>query len=163
MYCTLCGHLLPDDCNYCDNCGSPVQTSQSQTDHQKTYVSESASSPKTNHPKKPKSLLILSFITFALLVCCCVFGAIAIHNYDIINENNKMYNDLLDECRKIRPIATFFEDRAVIVTNNSGKKYHKYTCYEFQGNIWPHSKSYWIYNTEAARNDGYKPCPICCK
>lgn len=163
MYCTLCGHLLPDDCNYCDNCGSPVQTPQSQTDHQKTYVSESACPPKTNHPKKPKSLIILSLISCTLLIGCCVFGAIAIHNYGVINENNKMYNDLLDECRKIRPIATFFEDRAVIVTNNSGKKYHKYTCYEFQGNIWPHSKSYWIYNTEAARNDGYKPCPICCK
>ena len=161
MYCELCGHLIPDDSKYCDKCGSPIL--REKIDPPKMNVSEPVYSQNTSSPKKSKSLIILSFVTVALFICCCVFVGIAIHNYNIINENNKMYNDLLDECRKIRPIATFFEDRAVIVTNNSGKKYHKYTCYEFQGNIWPHSKSYWIYNTEAARNDGYKPCPICCK
>ena len=34
--------------------------------------------------------------------------------------------------------------------------YHKYTCSAFQT-----CESYWAYNIEAARGDGYRPCPDC--
>lgn len=34
--------------------------------------------------------------------------------------------------------------------------YHKYTCSTFQT-----CESYWAYNIEAARGDGYRPCPDC--
>lgn len=42
------------------------------------------------------------------------------------------------------------------VCTNGGKYYHKYSCPRFDEN-----KTFWIYNTEAAESDGFRPCPEC--
>lgn len=42
------------------------------------------------------------------------------------------------------------------VCTNGGKYYHKYSCPRFDEN-----KTFWIYNTEAAESDGFRPCPKC--
>lgn len=42
------------------------------------------------------------------------------------------------------------------VCTNGGKYYHKYSCPRFDEN-----KAFWIYNTEAAESDGFRPCPEC--
>ncbi len=49
---------------------------------------------------------------------------------------------------------SFYKDHAVCT--NGGRYYHKYSCSEFS----PY-KSFWIYNTEAAESDGFRPCPEC--
>lgn len=42
------------------------------------------------------------------------------------------------------------------VCTNGGKYYHKYSCPRFDEN-----KTFWIYNTETAESDGFRPCPKC--
>lgn len=49
---------------------------------------------------------------------------------------------------------TFYQRYAVCT--NGGKYYHKYSCPRFDEN-----KTFWIYNTEAAESDGFRPCPEC--
>ena len=49
---------------------------------------------------------------------------------------------------------TFYQRYAVCT--NGGKYYHKYSCPRFDEN-----KTFWIYNTEAAEIDGFRPCPEC--
>lgn len=49
---------------------------------------------------------------------------------------------------------TFYQRYAVCT--NGGKYYHKYSCPRFDEN-----KAFWIYNTEAAESDGFRPCPEC--
>ena len=49
---------------------------------------------------------------------------------------------------------TFYQRYAVCT--NGGKYYHKYSCPRIDEN-----KTFWIYNTEAAESDGFRPCPEC--
>lgn len=48
----------------------------------------------------------------------------------------------------------FYHDHAVIVTE-SGSRYHSYGCYHLNYD------SFWIYNVEAAKVEGYTPCKDC--
>lgn len=48
----------------------------------------------------------------------------------------------------------FYHDHAVIVTE-SGSRYHSYGCYHLNYD------SFWIYNFEAAKSEGYTPCKDC--
>ncbi len=48
----------------------------------------------------------------------------------------------------------FYHDHAVIVTE-SGSRYHSYGCYHLNYD------SFWIYNVEAAKSEGYTPCKDC--
>lgn len=48
-----------------------------------------------------------------------------------------------------------FYQRYAVCTNGE-KYYHKYSCPRFDEN-----KAFWIYNTEAAESDGFRPCPEC--
>lgn len=50
----------------------------------------------------------------------------------------------------------FYEAHAACVNENSNY-YHKYGCKNFD------DSSFWIYNEEAAKAEGYKPCPNCIK
>lgn len=49
---------------------------------------------------------------------------------------------------------SFYHDHAVIVTE-SGSRYHSYGCYHIR------NASFWIYNVEAAKSEGYTPCKDC--
>lgn len=49
---------------------------------------------------------------------------------------------------------SFYHDHAVIVTE-SGSRYHSYGCYHLNYD------SFWIYNVEAAKSEGYTPCKDC--
>jgi len=51
----------------------------------------------------------------------------------------------------------FFDRYAVVVPNNGTYYYHKYGCEDCD------TSHFWIYNTEAAKDNGYKPCPKCRK
>lgn len=52
---------------------------------------------------------------------------------------------------------SFFEKHVVFVSNDGTVLYHKYGCSDFD------RSHFWAYNTEAAKNRGYKPCPECCE
>lgn len=48
----------------------------------------------------------------------------------------------------------FLMDHIVLVTED-GSKYHKYNCRYVKG------KTFWAFNSEAAKGKGYTPCSIC--
>ena len=64
-----------------------------------------------------------------------------------INRYQKNLGAISDEYR-------FYHDYAVIVTE-SGSRYHSYGCYHIR------NASFWIYNVEAAKGEGYTPCKDC--
>lgn len=78
---------------------------------------------------------------------------------------NQKLHDYSDLERKYTDLDRSYDSRAVLelsfyqryaVCTNGGKYYHKYSCPRFDEN-----KSFWIYNTEAAESDGFRPCPEC--
>lgn len=78
---------------------------------------------------------------------------------------NQKLHDYSDLERKYTDLDRSYDSRAVLelsfyqryaVCTNGGKYYHKYSCPRFDEN-----KAFWIYNTEAAESDGFRPCPEC--
>lgn len=78
---------------------------------------------------------------------------------------NQKLHDYSDLERKYTDLNRSYDSRAVLelsfyqryaVCTNGGKYYHKYSCPRFDEN-----KDFWIYNTEAAESDGFRPCPEC--
>lgn len=78
---------------------------------------------------------------------------------------NQKLHDYSDLERKYTDLDRSYDSRAVLelsfyqryaVCTNGGKYYHKYSCPRFDEN-----KTFWIYNTEAAESDGFRPCPEC--
>ena len=49
----------------------------------------------------------------------------------------------------------FIDEFVVFVEDNGTNYYHKYQCSEFIGD------GFWAFNVEAARGEGYRPCPLC--
>lgn len=49
----------------------------------------------------------------------------------------------------------FYESYAVIVADDGTELYHAYGCDDLD------ISSFWIYNIDAAKNEGYEPCPKC--
>ena len=49
----------------------------------------------------------------------------------------------------------FIDEYIVFIEDNGTNYYHKYQCPEFLGD------EFWAFNVEAARGEGYKPCPLC--
>ena len=49
----------------------------------------------------------------------------------------------------------FYEKYAAIVPDDGSRKYHVYTCPDCD------TSSFWIYNVEAAIDNGYRPCSKC--
>ncbi len=63
---------------------------------------------------------------------------------------------LEDKIDKYENAFLFYDEHAACVDENSSY-YHKYDC------MYLGDSSFWIYNTEAAKGRGYKPCPVCWK
>lgn len=71
------------------------------------------------------------------------YNTVAEENEQAFTNNNEYVLEL-----------SFYQRYAVCT--NGGKYYHKYSCPRFDEN-----KAFWIYNTEAAESDGFRPCPEC--
>lgn len=67
-----------------------------------------------------------------------------------LEEINRYQNNL----GAISDEYNFYHNHAVIVTE-SGSRYHSYGCYHLNYD------SFWIYNFEAAKSEGYTPCKDC--
>ena len=151
MFCQKCGNEIPDNSVFCDVCGEKVSP------HQET--------PKSPKKKRSNAVIVLSVFLVVALAGCGVLGYIAIRKANLVafksevikNKNNSMdyYENEVD---LLRERAEFLDNYVVIVGDNGSKYYHKYEC-----GLWRSGESIGIYNEEAARQDGYKPCSICCK
>lgn len=156
MYCQKCGNEIPDNSVFCDVCGERVSL---QVGIQQT-VQKDAKKKKRN-----KSTIILSVFLCLSLIGCGVLGYIAIRKANLVafkSEVIKNKNNSIDyyenEVDLLRERAEFLDNYVVIVGDNGSKYYHKYEC-----GLWRSCDSILVYNEEAARQDGYKPCSICCK
>ena len=49
----------------------------------------------------------------------------------------------------------FFDRFVVFVEDDGTNKYHKYECSKFKGD------SFWAFNIDAAKDEGYTACPYC--
>ena len=73
-----------------------------------------------------------------------------------IEEMNKNSIAVKEKLRIMTKKAEFYDAHVVFVNNDGTKKYHKFGCDDFS------RRSFWAYNTEAARGYGYSPCKKCC-
>ena len=129
------------------------------------FINDSAVEPENipeNHYVNKKKYILP--ILLSISICANIYFVVS--NMYILNLNKKLESEInrknvefQDSQTKIRDLEEdldFYENNAVIVTEN-GEKYHKYNCQYIQG------KSYYIYNVEAAQAYGYSPCEVCFK
>jgi RNA polymerase subunit RPABC4/transcription elongation factor Spt4 len=76
---------------------------------------------------------------------------------NMISIKEKTISEKDKNIERLQEYKNFFYKYAVIVPNNGTIYYHKYGCEDCD------TSHFWIYNTEAAKIEGYKPCPKCCK
>lgn len=65
-------------------------------------------------------------------------------------------NALQGENWKLKRVADFFNENAVILPNDGSGIFHKYECSKLNT-----YSGFWIYNTESAFYRGYDPCTSC--
>ena len=119
-------------------------------------------------PDKKKTVVIISI----LLLFCSLIGNLVLFmdNASLRDDvayyqsaykqekerGEKVYANLtkrLHEYQSIENAYNFYTRHAVIVTEH-GSRYHTYDCHHWDYPIW-------IYNVEAAKDDGYTPCRVC--
>lgn len=151
-YCKKCGGEIIDSTKKCSKCG-------------KQYF---------RIPISRKKLIVFGYIFTLMVILGLVFLNIYQYiNYTKINDNNinkitsqstniDVLHDRLDglytEISNLQGKATFMNNHVVIVPDNGTRRYHKYGC-EYLDT----TNGFWVYNTEAAPSDGYRPCPYCIK
>ena len=74
-----------------------------------------------------------------------------------LDARDKTIKELQDENLNMLVKIGFYDRYAVIVGDDGTKKYHKYGCSYLDT-----SDGLWIFNTENAKYQGYKPCSHCC-
>lgn len=134
-------------------------------------------------------LSIIIIATVSLLLCASVvFNFLQYGNYQKLNDkltyvsqermttidnNNSLkreVSDLEQQVSKLedkvesladyRNISTFYEGNIALIIDDGTTVYHTYSCYSFQ-KAKSQFKNFWAYNTEAAKEKGYKPCSLC--
>lgn len=93
--------------------------------------------PVEQNNNNNNALITVLIIIIMVLICICFY-------FGIEYSEAKTQND-------------FFDKSAGIVIDNKTKYYHTYNCEIFQNT----DKSFWIYNVEWAKQEGYKPCSKC--
>ncbi|MBR4874357.1 MAG: DUF805 domain-containing protein [Clostridia bacterium] len=71
------------------------------------------------------------------------------------SEQQTKISSLNKEIKEKDSTLDFFDRHVVFVEDDGTKLYHKYGCYKFKG------KSFWAFNIEAAKGDGYYACSEC--
>jgi len=72
-FCTHCGQAVPDNCNFCTNCGAPIAASQPQPQYQVNINSQPNPQPQPQYAgPKPKNYLVWSILT--TIFCCLPLG-----------------------------------------------------------------------------------------
>ena len=184
MICPNCKKDMPNDSEFCPFCGETVEISNNAEYQQSIDNSSSCETSGSEQKKKrftfkfSKPIIALSIVLVVLLV----LNIVQLVAYsDLLQDNNyyceeleeseskydrlrsdysKTYSDYTSLKNKYDDIYDeydFYHDHAVIVCDDGTRYYHNYTCPNCD------TSYFWIYNTEAARDYGYKPCPNCRK
>lgn len=148
-YCSRCGSVVDNKTKTCTGCG-------------KKYI-------KGIRLNKFSVTVIILSLVIATISTLCILQYVNTNElkkdvealkYQVsnkqstINRLNEENNDLRIGNYEDKWALEFYDKYAVCVNSNS-KKYHKYGCDDFDESY------FWIYNIEAAEQEGYYPCPKC--
>ena len=144
-YCSRCGKIIDPDTKKCTGC-------------EKQYFK--APSPKTVIFILWGIMLALSIVINVVLLATvnklqnnsndvAIVGTSA---EQLKEENERLKEKLRENTEKL----DFVDAYCVFVEDDGSDFYHKYECPLFTG------KSFWIYNIDAAEQNGLKPCLHCC-
>lgn len=78
MFCTQCGHQLPDESRFCPNCGASIANTLTQGPEKKmqpNIIFSKILSEEENFPEAKKLQLgyVIVFISFIIASCVCLF------------------------------------------------------------------------------------------
>lgn len=149
-YCSRCGSAIDCQTKICTGCG-------------KKYF-------KIRLNKFSVTILIMSFMIVALTTLNILqhlnaqdlkqeIGSLETklntwnNSLEYLRDKNE---ELRDENSEHREELRFFDNYAVIVSDDGTRKYHKYGCDDLD------TSYFWIYNTEAAKDKGFYACSKCC-
>lgn len=90
-------------------------------------------------------MLLLVLILLALLMVSVCLNVYAL-------ERLQYYSAQFDRCSEW---MKFMDENVVFVEDDGSPWYHRYSCDEFG------DSAFWAFNTEAAVDYGYRPCPDC--
>lgn len=157
-FCKLCGCKIDSETRKCSGCGK--QYFRGFTGKKKCKI-------KTQYCKKCGNLIdsktkkctvcgkqyfkglriktLLYLFLIILFVVAIIILSVKLNNANLYKER---YNDIYDE-------YNFYHSKAVIVADDDTNLYHSYTCEDLN------TSSFWVYNKEAAKGKGFKPCPNC--
>ena len=157
IFCKQCGSMIDKESKICSGCG-------------KQYFRMS------NFAKKPVVMVALLLIVIALTVIC-VFQQINISKQasevqnlitetvdlkeqvstkqSTINTLHSRINALERDVKSYKELSAFVNNYVVFIEDDGTKRYHKFECDKFVG------ESFWVYNIEAAKSNGYRECQLC--
>jgi RNA polymerase subunit RPABC4/transcription elongation factor Spt4 len=179
LSCTKCGNALTDDSDFCQYCGTPVgkktvlpQTRSPEMD--KIFPEKSKIKKKVNAKKPLKIATIVLAIAFAIVAGLSVYQYFAVkdtiasyrNSVDSLRTENSKFDSTIKSQNEtitnqngtiydLKRTLSFYEQHAVVVPDDGTNLYHTYGCDYLD------TSSFWIYNTEAAIDEGFKPCPHC--
>ncbi len=149
-YCKFCGGIIDSKTKKCTSCGKSTNPLRRMIIGKRTIV---------------------EIMALVLIVSVATGGYIAQKNYyeskmesmqDTISYKSKRITSLSadvkkyrDNANKYKDKADFMDDHIVIVADDGTNIYHSYGCSKLD------TSSFWAFNTEAAKGDGYKPCSKC--
>lgn len=136
-FCSRCGNLIDNESRVCIGCG-------------KKYIKWARLfSKKVIVPTVLSLLLVLSLFSN-------IMQAIEGTEYkELIQEQEEEIKTWFELSYEYWSKLQFYEESAVVVSDDGTNRYHKYGCDKFDESY------YWIFNTEYAKYQGYKPCPHC--
>ena len=112
--------------------------------------------------RKNVALIIVSLVMVASLVANGILAYTAADYKRVYEFHRNKANELEVENDQYYEywVSTFeqidFFDRFVVFVEDDGtNKYHKYECSKFKGD------SFWAFNIDAAKDEGYTACPYC--
>lgn len=164
-YCKLCGGLIDNSTKKCTSCG-------------RQYF----------HIKITKSSALITVLSFICMGLACLnviqyyshansdphatsensemmvlknraatLESIIASKMEVIKENESQISEMENTLSKTRSGIEFLEEYVVIVSDDGTNFYHKYDCDDLD------LDSFWVFNPEAAEENGYIPCPKCFK
>lgn len=87
-------------------------------------------------------------------------------NSNLQEEINELKADIADlkvtkstlqnQVREYASEIDFYDEFVVFVEDDGTNLYHNYDCYKFK------AESFWAFNIDAAKDEGYDPCSLCC-
>lgn len=184
MICSNCNNIVPDNSDFCPNCGLQLVTNPT------THISPSAcpncgsreyfkngkcvSCGRKNSRAVKNKKFIIAFAAFAFVMIFTAgflfMAAVALgemgdeykaeaekyeEKYKTISED---YEELSESYKDLENLGgEFFDKYAVILPDDGSNIFHRYGCSRMDS-----EKSFWIFNVDAAKGKGFSACTQCC-